>query len=191
MKRVTFCQVLLYCALIVCTFLGNFKSFWKYKSMGFLIIITMLTNNSSIFCSSLKFLRVNLLSGDGGKATWTIFMCHLFWFWFCWCDLIGRFIVGTVFSFQIFFPTLKSLLVILFHLQERKKAQQACQLSRCYCESPSLNRFYRVYLIINFFSLHQNNLSFGNLSYVIIHTTESATKHCRFEKYWIKHWEIG
>ena len=79
MKRVTFCQVLLYCALIVCTFLGNFKSFWKYKSMSFLIIITMLTNNSSNFCSSLKFLHFDLLSGVGGTTIWTIFM-HPFLF---------------------------------------------------------------------------------------------------------------
>ena len=50
-KRVTFCQLLLRWALFVCTFLGNFKSFWKNKSMNVLIIITMLTNNSSIFCT--------------------------------------------------------------------------------------------------------------------------------------------
>ena len=67
-------------------------------------------------------------------------------------NLIGRFVVGTVFSFQIFFPTLNSLFVILVHFQERKKAQQACQLSRCYRESSSLNRFYRVCWIIKFFS---------------------------------------
>ena len=67
-------------------------------------------------------------------------------------DLIGRFIVGTVFSFQIFFPNLNNLFVILIHFPERKKAQQACQFSRCYRESPSLNRFYRVCWIIKFFS---------------------------------------
>ena len=113
---------------------------------------------SLIVCISLG----DLLSGDDGTTTWTIFTCHLFCFSFCWSDLIGRFAVGTVLSFQIFFPTLNSLLVIFFHLQERKKAQQACQLSRCYRESPSLNRFHRVYWIIKFFSLLQNNLSFGN-----------------------------
>ena len=43
-----------------------------------LIIITVLTNNSSIFCSSLKFLHFGLTSGDGGTTTSTIFMCHLF-----------------------------------------------------------------------------------------------------------------
>ena len=140
-----------YCALIVCTFLGNFKTFWKYKSISFLVVITtMLTNNSSIFCSSKKFFHLDLLSGDGGTTTWTIFMCHLFCFSFCWWGLIARFIVGTVFSFQIFYPTLKSLFVIPFHFQKRKKAQQACQLSRFYWESPSLNRFRRVYWIINF-----------------------------------------
>ena len=107
-----------------------------------LIIITVLTNNSSIFCSSLKFLHFDLLSGDGGTTTWTIFMCHLFCFSFCWWGLICRFILGTVFSFQVFFPTLNSLFVILFHFQERKKAQQACQPSRRYQKSPSLNRFH-------------------------------------------------
>ena len=43
-----------------------------------LIIITVLTNNSSIFCSSLKFLHFDMTSGDGGTTTSTIFMCHLF-----------------------------------------------------------------------------------------------------------------
>ena len=100
---------LLHCALIVCIFLGNFKSFWKYKPISLLIIITMLTNNSSIFWSSIKLLHFGLLNGDGGTTTWTIFMCHLFCFSFCWWDLIGRFIVGTVFSFQDFFSTLNSL----------------------------------------------------------------------------------
>ena len=204
MKRVTFCQVLLYCALIVCTFLGNFKSFWKYKSMSFLIKITMLTNNSSICCNSLKFLHFDLLSGDGGTTTWTIFMCHLFCFSFCWWGLICRFILGTVFSFQVFFPTLNSLFVILFHFQERKKAQQACQLSRCYQESPSLNRFHRVYWIIKFFSqyclphaskqsiiwelFHLLSKAFYFFTYEIIHITESTAKLCRFKKYWIKHY---
>ena len=126
---------------------GNTNSWF---TLSFLIIITMLTNNSSIFCSSLKFLHFDLLSGDGGTTTWTIFMCHLFCFSFCWWGLIARFIVGTVFSFQIFYPTLKSLFIIPFHFQKRKKAQQACQLSRFYWESPSLNRFRRVYWIINF-----------------------------------------
>ena len=112
-------------------------------------------------CSSIKFLHFDFSRGDGGTTTWTIFMCPIC-FSFCWWDLVGRFIVGTVFSFQVFFPTPNSLFVILFHFQERKKAQQACQLSRCYWESASLNRFRRVYWIINFLSLFQNNLSFGN-----------------------------
>ena len=110
----------------------------------------MFTNNS-IFCRSLKFLHFDLLSGDGGTTAWTIFMCHLFYFSFCWWDLIGRFTVGTVFSFQIFFPTLNSFFVILFYFQELKKAQRACQVSWCYRESPSLNRFHRFYWIIKFF----------------------------------------
>ena len=164
----------------------------------------MLTKNSSIFCSSLKFLHFDLLSGDGGTTTWTIFMCHLFCFSFCWWGLICRFILGTVFSFQVFFPTLNSLFVILFHFQERKKAQQACQLSRCYQESPSLNRFHRVYWIIKFFSqyclphaskqsiiwelFHLLSKAFYFFTYEIIHITESTAKLCRFEKYWIKHY---
>ena len=155
----------------------------------------MLTNNSSIFCSSLKFLDFDLLSGDGGTTTWTKFRCPLFCFPFCWWDLIGRFIVGAVFSFQVSFPTLNRLFAILFHFPERKKGQQICQLSRCYRESPSL---HRVYWIIKFFFSLQDNLSFGNyfmcylqrfiLTYEIIHTTESTIKHCRFEKYWIRHY---
>ena len=164
----------------------------------------MLTNNSSVFCSSLKFLHFDLLSGDGGTTTWTIFMCHLFCFSFCWCDLIDRFIVGTVFSFHIFFSTLNCLFVILVNFQESKKAQQACQQSRYYRESPSINRFHRICWIIKFFSqyclLHASKQSFiwesiyslskalSFFKYEIIHITESTTKHCRFEKYWMKHY---
>ena len=151
----------------------------------------MLTNNSSIFCGSLKFLHFDLLSGDGGTTTWTIFMCHLFCFLFCRWDLIGRFIVGTVLSFQVFFPTLNGLFVILFHFQDRKKPQQACHLSRCYRESPSLNRFHRVYCIIRFFSqnclrhaskqsfiwelFHLLSKAFYFFTYEIIHITGSTT----------------
>ena len=123
---------------------------------------------SLIVCTSLG----DLLSGDDGTTTWTIFTCHLFCFSFWWSDLIGRFVVGTVLSFQIFFPTLNSLFVIFFHFQERKKAQQTCQLSRCYLESPSFNQFHRFYWIIksvltNFtgsiaYRMLQNNLSIGN-----------------------------
>ena len=144
----------------------------------------MLTNKAYFF-------NFDLLSGDGGTTTWTIFMCHLFCFSFCWWDLICRFILGTVFSFQVFFPTLNSLFVILFHFQERKKAQQVCQLSQCYRESPSLNKFDRVFWIIKGFSLLQKNISFGNyficylkrfiLTYEIIHTTESTIKYCRLK----------
>ena len=46
-------------------------------TLSFLIIITMPSNNSSIFCSSLNFLHIDLLSRDGGTTTWTIFMCLL------------------------------------------------------------------------------------------------------------------
>ena len=125
-------------------------------------------------------------------------MCQLFCFSICWWDLIGRFIVGKVFSFQIFFPTLNILFVILFHFQEMKKAQQACQLSRCYWESPSLNRFHRVYWIFSFFSqyclphaskqsfiwelFHLLSKAFYFFTYEIIHITESTTK------YWVKHY---
>ena len=95
MKRVTFCQVLLHCALIVCTFFGNFKSFWKYKSMidtEFLIY-----NNNAYwwFFNLLQFVKIFalwLLGGDGGITPWTIFMCHPFfvllvrlnWQVYCW-----------------------------------------------------------------------------------------------------------
>ena len=78
-------------------------------------------------------------------------MYHHFCFSFCWWDLIGRFIAGTVFSFQIFFPTLNILFAILFDFQEMKKAQQTCQLCQCYRESPSFNRFHRFYWIVTFF----------------------------------------
>ena len=133
----------------------------------------MLTNNSSIFCSSLKCLHFDLQIGDGGATASTIFMCNLFYFSFCWSDFIGRFIVETVFSFQVFFLILNSLFVIMFHFQEMKKAQQACQLSRCYRESPSLNRFHRVYWIIKFFFQYclphgkQFQFHLGTISFVI------------------------
>ena len=158
---------MLHCTLIVCTFLGNFRSFCKYKSISFLIIITMLTNSSSIFCRSIQFLHFDLLSGGGGTTAWTIFMCHLFCFSFCYWDLIGRFIVGTVFSFQVFFPTINILFVIPFHFQDSKKAQLACRLSQSYWEFPCFNRFHRVYWIIKFFSLLQKNSSIWELFHLL------------------------
>ena len=184
---------------IDCLYLSwKVQEFLEIQIHYFLIIITMVTNNFSIFCSSLNFLHFGLLSGDGGATTWTIFMCHLFWFSFCWWDLNGRFIVGTVFSFQVFFPTLKSLFVILLHFQERKKAQKACQISPCYRESPSLNRFHRVYWTINFSPCFKTIFHLGTISFAIysvlywhieiIHTTENTIRHCRFEKHWIKHY---
>ena len=119
------------------------------------------------------------------QTTWTIFMCHLFCFSFCWWELIGRFIVGTVFSSQVFFRTLRSLFVVLFHFQERKKAQQARQLSRCYWESPYY-RFCRVYWIIIFFSLLQKNLLFWHMKLLFY------WKYHKTLKIWkiLNHWEF-
>ena len=70
-------------------------------------------------------------------------------------------------SFQLPNFPINSVFVILFHFQERKKAQQSSRLSRCYRGSPSLNPLHRVYWIINVFSQYclahaTNNLSFGN-----------------------------
>ena len=65
---------------------------WKYEFMiynDFFIVMTMLTNNSWIFCSPLKFLLIDLLRGDGGTTTW---MCH-FSFSFYWWHLIGTFLL--------------------------------------------------------------------------------------------------
>ena len=55
-------------------------------------------------------------------------------------------------SFQLPNFPINSVFVILFHFQERKKAQQSSRLSRCYRGSPSLNPLHRVYWIINVFS---------------------------------------
>ena len=46
----------------------------------FLIIITMIINNSAFCCSSIKLLHFDLLSSDGRTTTKTIFMCHLLLF---------------------------------------------------------------------------------------------------------------
>ena len=55
-------QVLLHCALMIYIFLRNLKSFWSYKymyyMMSFLIIITMITNNFWIFCSSFSIFEL-------------------------------------------------------------------------------------------------------------------------------------
>ena len=103
-------------------------------------------------------------------------------------------------SFQLpsFLPESKQPFCNTVQFRERKKAQQVCQLSRCYRKCPSLNRFHWVYWIIKFFFLLQSNLSFGYyficylqrfiLTYEIIHTTEITIKHCRFEKHWIKYY---
>ena len=116
---------------------GNTNSWF---TLSFLIIITMFTNNSSIFCSSLKFLRSVLLSGDGGTTTWTIFMCHLF-FSCCWWDLICRFIVGTVFKFQVFFPTLNSLFQYCFIFRKGRKLSRPVKSPRATGSFPFLTDF--------------------------------------------------
>ena len=46
----------------------------------FLIIITMIINNSAFCCSSIKLLHFDLLSSDGRTTTKTIFMCHFLLF---------------------------------------------------------------------------------------------------------------
>ena len=107
-------------------------------------------------------------------------------------------------SFQLPNFPINSVFVILFHFQERKKAQQSSRLSRCYRGSPSLNPLHRVYWIINVFSqyclahaskqsfiwelFHLLSKAFYFFTYEIIHITESTAKLCRFEKYWIKHY---
>ena len=57
------------------------------------------------------------------------------------------FIVGTTFSFKVFFQTLNSLFVVLFHCQKGKKAQQTFQGA-----AGSLPVFRRVYWIVKLFS---------------------------------------
>ena len=137
--------------------------------------------------------------GISRTTTWATFMCHFFCFFVL---LVRR--NWQVYCREIFFPTLNSIFVILFHFKERKKAQQACQLSWCYRDSPRFNRCHWVYWIIKVFSQyclpHASKQSFiwelFNLlskafyffTYEIIYITESTTKHYRFEKYWIKHY---
>ena len=102
-------------------------------------------------------------------------------------------------SFQLPNFPINSVFVILFHFQERKKAQQSSRLSWCYRGSPSLNPLHRVYWIINVFSqyclahaskqsfiwelFHLLSKAFYFFTYEIIHITESTAKLCRFEKY--------
>ena len=63
-------------------FLETSRASGNIKSMIFLIIITMLTDNSSLFSSSLKFLHFDLLSGDGGQQLEQYLCVTFFGFWF-------------------------------------------------------------------------------------------------------------
>ena len=139
---------------------GN-KNPWL--TLGFLIIIKMLSNSSSIFCCSWKFLHIDLLSGDNNLNKIYVSPFLSFYWW----DLIGGFIVGTVFSFKVFFPTLNTLFVTIFHCQIESSTDMR-QLSQCHQESPSLNRFRRVYWNVKFkfspsiaYRIFQNNISFA------------------------------
>ena len=100
-------QVVLPWALMVYIFLGNFKNFWKYKCMVYMMSFKLWLQCSPIileyFAVRFQFLYFDLLSGDCGT---TILMFHLS-FSLYWWDLIGRFIAGAAFNFKVFFPALK------------------------------------------------------------------------------------
>ena len=124
-----------------------FKSFWS-----FLIIITVLINNSWMFCSLLNFLHFDLLSGDGGTRIWTIFICHYaspLLFRFTSETLLAR-LLERYLSASKFSSNYKQPFCSTFPLSEGEES--SADLSRCGRESPSLNRFRQVYWKVMFFS---------------------------------------
>ena len=93
------------------------------------------------------------------------------------------------------------LFVILFHCQKGKNTHWTIQPSRCHRESPSFDRFLQVYRVVKLFSRYcfripQDNIWLGNyficfpdrlnLTYTIIHTTESTIEHYRIGKHWLE-----
>ena len=138
-------RTLLHCALnVFFIFSRAFKSLWSFLS-----IITVLINNCWMFFSLLNFFHFDFLSVDDETRTWTIFICHsasLLLFHFTSETQLAFFAVGTAFSFKVFFPTLNSLFVVLFHCQKGKKAHQTFQGA-----AGSLPVFRRVYWIVKLF----------------------------------------
>ena len=53
-------------------------------------------------------------------------------------------IIGTAFSFKVFFPSLKSFFKIVLQCQKGKETHQICQPFRCHLESHSFNKFHQV-----------------------------------------------
>ena len=77
----------------ICTFLGNFKSFWKWFTPSFLIITTMLTNNSSIFLQLVKIFVFwlvkwwwwnNNLNNIYVSPFFFVFLVRFNWKVYCW-----------------------------------------------------------------------------------------------------------
>ena len=122
-------EVLLHYTLMVYVFFRNFKSFWNYKYMFymmiFLIIITMLTNNSCIFCSSFSIFALWLVKWWLRNSNLNNIYVPLFFFtllmrlnWQVYCR--GNFLSSSKIKLQ------NSLFIILFHCQKGKKTQQIC-----------------------------------------------------------------
>ena len=104
-------------------------------------------------------------------------------------------------SFQLpsFFPDSKKPFCNTGPFSGNEESSTGLSTLPCLRESPSLNRFHRVYWIIKFFSqyclphaskqsiiwelFHLLSKAFYFFTYEIIHITESTAKLCRFKKY--------